>query len=148
MSKSKKVLHSGLSNQGSLFDAEIVEGALDVDLALRDALTKALSACRDSRYQVAAKMSELTRHNTSKDMLDKYTSSNPDYDLKAKDLAAFCAVTGSLGPLRAIIEPLGCEIVCPEDGKLLKLVKKKQELDRMAADVAVLERETGVKLTK
>jgi hypothetical protein len=146
MSKSKKVLHSGLSNQGGLFDTEIVEGALDVDFALRDALTKALSACRESRYQVAAKISELTRHNVSKDMLDKYTSSNPDYDLKAKDLAAFCAVTGSLEPIKAILGPLGCDVATPEDNKLLRLAKKTQELRRMMAEIESLEKETGVKL--
>jgi hypothetical protein len=145
MSNKKKELHSGLSKQGSLFDIEIAEGALDVDLALRDALSRALASCRDSRYQVAAKISELTRHNLSKDMLDKYISSNTDYDFKAKDLAAFCAVTGSLEPFRVLLAPLGCEAVDPEDSKYVKLAKMNQNKARLLGEIARLEQELGIK---
>jgi hypothetical protein len=142
---SKRVLHPSLSAQGGLFDSPIAEGALDVSLSFRDVLSKTLSACKDSRYQVAAKISELTRHNMSKEMLDKYTSSNGDYCFRAEDLAAFCAVVGSLEPFRALLEPLGCEVVGPEDSKLLKLTKKRQERAKMDEEIAPLERETGVK---
>lgn len=149
MSKDRKKLHNGLSKQGSLFDTAISEGALDVDLALRDALTRAISQhtarSKDSRYQIAAKVSELTKRSTSKEMLDKYTSSNQDYCFKAADLSALCAVTGTLEPFRVLLEPLGCEVVGPEDSKLLRLTKKKQELVRIAAEVEQLERETGSK---
>ncbi|MDD4352736.1 MAG: hypothetical protein PHU71_07235, partial [Candidatus Gracilibacteria bacterium] len=56
MSNRNKKLHTVLSGQGNLFDTEISEGALDLSLIFRDSLTKALSACKDSRYQVAAKI--------------------------------------------------------------------------------------------
>lgn len=149
MSNGRKNSPMALSNQGSLFDTPISEGALDVDLALRDALTKAIQhhmrQSNDSRYQIAAKISELTKRNTSKDMLDKYTSSNQDYSFKAADLAAFCAVTGSLEPFRVLLAPLGCDVVAPEDSKLLKLTKKQQELARLTREIDLLEQETGAK---
>jgi hypothetical protein len=130
-----------------------VEGALDIDLALRDALTKAMQQHmvrnpKDSRYQIAAKMSELTRHTISKDMLDKYVSSDTGYNIQVRDMAAFCAVTGSLSIAEVVLHPLGREILDPEESKLLELVRKKQARDRLDLEIAVLERETGAKITK
>ena len=152
MSIDKKKASTILSKQGILFDNPISEGALDVDLALRDALTKAIaqhsSRTRDSRYQIAAKMSELTSRNISKDMIDKYTSSNQDYRIYAADLTAFCAVCQTLEPFRVLLQPLGCDAVDPEDSKHIKLAKKKQELSKLMNEVAQLEQDLGIKASR
>jgi hypothetical protein len=145
MSNSKKKLNILPSAQGSLFDTPVSEGALDVSLAFRDALSKSLSRCKDSRYQVAAKISELTKRNISKDMLDKYTSSNQDYGFRAEDLTAFCAVTGSLEPIRVLLEPIDCDVVDPNDSKYVRLAKLTQEKGRLLTEIARLEAELGVK---
>ncbi|MDR2018535.1 MAG: hypothetical protein LBQ00_06670 [Syntrophobacterales bacterium] len=145
MSNSKKQSTKVLSGQGSLFDTEISEGALDVSMAFRDALSKALTSCKDSRYQVAAKISELTKRNISKDMLDKYTSSNLDYGFRAEDLAAFCAVTGSLEPFRVLLSPLRCDVVDPHDSEYVRLAKLNQEKTRLLNEIAQVEFKLGLK---
>jgi hypothetical protein len=138
-------LHSVLSGQGGLFDTEISEGALDLSMIFRDTLSRALSACKDSRYQVAAKISELTKRNISKDMLDKYTSSNTDYEYKAVDLPAFCAVTKTIEPFRVLVTPLDCDVVNPEDSKHLKLARLLQQQKTLAIEIARTESELGIK---
>ena len=145
MSNSRQKCTTPLSGQGSLFDTEIKEGALDMSMSFRDALSKALSTCKDSRYQVAAKIAELTRHQISKDMLDKYTSSNPDYGFRAEDLTAFCAVTGSLEPFRILLEPLACEVVDPKDSEYVRLAKLNQQKTRLLTEIAEVELKLGLK---
>jgi hypothetical protein len=145
MTKQKKVLHNPLSNQAPLFDIPSVEGSLDVSLAFRGALSRVLSKCRDSRYQLSAKLSELTKRNISKDSLDKYTSSNLDYALRAEDLPATIAVTGSLEHIQVLLDPVGCSVVTPEDNKLLKLARLTQHRNHLSLEIARLETELGVK---
>jgi len=145
MSNCKKKLHTEMSDQGRLFDSEIIEGALDVSLSFRGALSKAISRCKDSRWQIAAKISELTNRNISKDMLDKYTSSNLDYALRAEDLTAFCAVTKSLEPFRVLLEPLGCEVVDPKESKYVRLVRLERENARLQQEIERLRYELGIK---
>ena len=145
MSKAKKNLHPFLSGQGSLFSDEITEGGLDVSLTFRDALSKALGRCKDSRWHIAAKISELTRHNITKDMLDKYTSGNLDYGFRAEDLTAFCAVTGSLIPFRMLLAPLNCDVIDPTESKHIKLIRLEQENHRLLREIEQLQRELGMR---
>lgn len=63
---------------GDLFEVpaprEALPGALDVGLALRHLLSKLLKNCPLSRFEVAARMSELTGHEISKHQLDAWTA--------------------------------------------------------------------------
>jgi len=145
MSNRKKNLNIDLSKQKSLFDTEIVEGALDVSMAFRGALSKAISQCKESRWQIAAKISELTNRNISKDMLDKYTSSNLDYGLRAEDLTAFCAVTKSLEPFRVLLDPLDCEVADPRESKFVRLARLEQENAKLQAEIQRLRYELGIR---
>lgn len=142
----KKELHKVVATGwGPLFDNPLSEGALDVSLAFRDALSKALSRCKESRYQIAGKLSELTRRNISKDSLDKYTSSNPDYGLRAEDLPGVLIITQSLEPIQALLDPIGCSVASPEDSRLLKLARLTQQKNHIALEIARLEAQLGMK---
>lgn len=145
MSKSKNVLQSFLSEQGNLFDSKIIEGSLDLSLIFRDSLSKALRGSKDSRWQIAAKISELTGHNITKDMLDKYTSSNLDYGFRAEDLTAFCAVTGSIDPVRVLLEPLGCDVLTPDDAGYVRLAKLERENVKLIGEISRLRIHLGIK---
>jgi len=145
MSKKQKVLNGPLSKQCTLFDSGISEGALDVDMSFRDMLTRLMRGHSESRYQIAGKISELTCRNVSKDMLDKWTSSNQDYAPRATDLAAICAVLGSIEPAQILIAPLGCEIIEPKDSELLRLVKLRQKRAQLDAEIESLERKAGMR---
>lgn len=144
MSKKKKELNRYLSNQGTLFDNGITEGALDVDMAFRDVLSRLIRNHPESRYQIAAKMSELSLRNISKDMLDKYTSSNQDYAPRVQDLPAICAVLRSIEPAQVLLAPLGYEIVGPEEGEFIRLAKLKQQRAQLDAQIDQLERRAGI----
>ena len=144
MTKRKLILHNKIPNQDGLFDNEISEGALALNFAFRDVLSKALSKCRESRWQVAAKISELTKHNINKDLIDKYTSSNLSYALRAEDLPAFCFVTNNLQPFEVLLRPLGCEIVDPHESKQMKLARLQQKEAKLKAEIAALRDELGL----
>jgi hypothetical protein len=144
MIKPKKTLHNSLSSQGNLFDIPLVEGSLDISLSFRAALSRVFGKCKDSRYQLAAKLSEYTRRNISKDSLDKYVSSNLDYALRAEDLPATIAVTGSLEHIQVLLDPVSCSVVTPEDNKLLKLARLTQQRNRLSVEIARLENEIGI----
>ncbi len=144
MSIKNKRLHTPLSNQEGLFDIPLVEGSLDISLSFRAALSKVLSKCRDGRYQLAVKLSEYTRRNISKDSLDKYVSSNLDYALRAEDLPATIAVTGSLEHIQVLLDPVSCSVVTPEDNKLLQLARLTQQRNHLSVEIARLENEIGI----
>lgn len=144
MSNRKKELNRFMSAQGTLFDSEITEGALDVSMAFRDSLSKDLRKHKESRWQVAAKMSELCGRNISKDMLDKYTSSNPDYSMRAEDLTAFCAVTKSVAPIKALLEPLGCDVVTPEESEFVRLARLERKRVEIETEIAQIRHRVGI----
>ena len=145
MSKGKKDLIPGASDQGCLFDQEITEGALDVSLDFRHKLSTAISRCKQSRWQIAALMSELTRRNITKDMLDKYTSSNLDYALRAEDLPAVLFITRTFEPARALIEPVGGEVIDPHESKLVKLARLERDNQKLQSEITRLRHELGMR---
>ncbi len=145
MSNKRKDLNKSLSAQPRLFDTEIIEGSLDVSLPFRDCLTQILRKCRESRYGVAAKISEFVGRNISKDMLDKYTSSNPDYGLRAENLPAFCKATGSMEPFKILLAPLGYEVMGPEECQLVRLARLTKQRLEIDAEIARLEKTAGIK---
>ena len=145
MSKCKRNKHNLLSAQAGLFDNDLPEGALDVSMAFRDALSRALRGSKDSRWQVAARISELSGHELSKHILDKYTSSDDAYEMKCLHLPAFCAVTGSIEPFRVLAEAIGCEVVDPGESKYVRLARLEAEIKRLEIQKIRLKSELGIK---
>jgi hypothetical protein len=145
MSKMKKDWNIGSSDQGRLFDSEIVEGALDVSMAFRASLTKHITKSKKSRWQIAAMISELSGHNISKDMLDKYTSGNLDYGLRAEALPATLMSVGSLEPGRILFEPLSCDLVDPLESELVRLARLEQENSKLQGEIAALRHKLGIR---
>ncbi len=131
MSNLSKKTHITLSNQGSLFDNGLADGALDVRMAFRDCLSKELSRSKLSRWQAAAEISRLSGREISKDMLDKCTSGNFDYGLRAEDLTAVICVLQTLNPV-------GCEAADPTESELVKLARLEQRNADLGAEIAAL----------
>ncbi len=145
MSKKRKDLNGLLSNQGMLFDTEIIEGALDVSMTFRDSLTRVIRKHNESRWQLVAKISELVGRSISKDMLDKYTSSNPEYGMRAEDLPAFCAVTRNIEPFQILLEPIRHEVIGPEEGAYLKLARIERQMAELNAEAAKIRAKLGIR---
>lgn len=122
------------SKQTLMFEGEAREGALSLMMPFRDALGKAIKQCSNlSRYDIAARMSELVGRDISKNMLDKWTSSDPECKMGAEYLAAFCHVTQSIEPFRVLLQSIGCDAVSHEQIdqlRLLQLEERKNNLER------------------
>lgn len=121
-----------MSAQQGLFDSGLAEGALDISLGFRQGLTQAIKASGMDRWHISAEISRLTGANLSKDMLDKYTSSDLAYGIRAEVMPAVCHVLGTLQPARELVVPLGADVVNPEDRDLLelaRLIEKQKEIE-------------------
>lgn len=115
-----------------------IEGSLDIDAKLRECLSNLLRGCGLSRYQVAARVSELLGRTVSKEMLDQYTSSKPDFRIPAVVLHALCHVLGSVEPFKILLNPIGCDVSTPEESKYMRIAKleaQKAELDRAIENI-------------
>jgi hypothetical protein len=98
------------STQLSLFDlvkqsvetiTAPVPGSLDIDAEFRNALSDDIKACPQSRYAIAARMSELLGAEITKSQLDNWTAESHElHRMPATILAAFSLATG--GQRRAI----------------------------------------------
>ncbi len=145
MSKLKGKKATGAAIQEGLFDSGLAEGALDISLGLRQCLSRAISGSGRDRYHIAAEISRLTRTNFSKDMLDKYTSSNLEYGIRAEILTAFCHVTGNLEPFRYLLEPLGSDVLNPEDRDLIELARLQEQERIIQGKIMSIRHRRGLK---
>ncbi|RJQ21985.1 MAG: hypothetical protein C4560_02890 [Nitrospiraceae bacterium] len=145
MSKTKKDLHTGTSEQGSLFDSDLEAGTLDVSMPFRDALSKAIRKCQYSTWQVAALISRLSGHNVSEDMLNKVKASDPAYALRAEDLPAIIYVTQSLEPARVLMEAVGGTVSDHNESKFVKLARLEQDNARLQGEIIKLKSELGIR---
>lgn len=88
------------------------EGTFDIDRPFREAISAALKGCPLSRWQVAARMSELTGTDITKSMLDSWTAeSKEQHRFPAIYLPAFCEAVGSSEPLKMLGRLVGVYIL-------------------------------------
>lgn len=120
MSKARKRIAN--ENQLNIFEAilnlqereEPAKGAgsFDIDRQFRESISAALKACPYSRYQVAARMSELVGIEITKSMLDSWTAeSKEQHRFPAIFLPAFCEASGSTEPIKILGRQLGIFIL-------------------------------------
>jgi hypothetical protein len=145
MSKRNRITDGPMSAQQGLFDSGLEEGALDISLGFRQGLSRAISACGMDRYHVAAEISRLTKSSISKDMLDKYTSSDLAYGIRAEIMPAFCHVTRTLQPVRDLVDPLGADVINPEDRDLLELARLLEEQKKIETRIMSIRAKRGIK---
>jgi hypothetical protein len=136
-----KINKTDLHTTAGIGDAAWKEASLDVSLGFRVALSQVLSKCRDSRYQLAGRLSELTGRDISKSSLDKYCSSDLTWGLRAEDLPATVVATGSLEHVQVLLAPIGCSVATAQDNKLLKLARLTQDRKKLDTEIAHLEME-------
>lgn len=144
MSKRKQQAGYSTSAQQNLFDTVMEEGAFDISLGFRQCLSRSISTCGKDRYHVSAEVSRLTRSNFSKDMLDKYTSSDASYAIRAEVLTALCYVTGSMEPFRYLLEPLEADVLMPEDRDLVELARLHEQKKSLDTRIMEISRKRGL----
>jgi hypothetical protein len=115
--------------------------SFNIDLQLRDAITRAIKDCPHSRYQIAAKMSELLGVEITKSMLDSWTAESKEgtYRFPACYLPAFCRALSNIEPLRIMADLLGAYVIEGEDALLTQLGKIRNQKEQL------LEKERAIK---
>lgn len=152
MSKCRKFQTFNSPDQPSLFDTQAgvaLEGrCADTMPMIRAALILALKECKHSRYEIAAKVSELLARDVSKSMLDAYcamSESHENHRPPADVLVAVCTITGSREPIAVLARAIGCKLIGPEesdDYEITKLRLEKLRLERRLKDLE--RRRTGL----
>lgn len=145
MSNRARKADKGMSGQPVLFDSELSEGMLDVSLGFKQCLSRAISISGKDRYQIGAEISRATQRDISREMLDKYTSSDPAYRLPAEILPAFCHVTVTLEPFRYLLDPLGSDVLNPADKDLIELARLQEEERKIQTRIMQIRVNRGIK---
>jgi len=113
----------------------ILSGSMDVDRIFRESVSEALKKCPLSRYQVAARMSELTGQEITKAMLDSWTAeSKEQHRFPAIFVPAFCEAVSCTDPLRILGRPTGV-FVLPGPEAL------RAEIQRLEEEITVKQQE-------
>ena len=139
MVKNKAPIDASMEMLPGLFDSATVEGALDIDLGLRQCFSRAMHNSGKDRYQIAAEMSRLTKASITKDMLDKWAASDQGHAMKVNVLAAFCFVCNSFEPYQYGLKFLGSEVLRPEDSSVLEWARLKRESKSIEQRIKQLE---------
>jgi len=114
-----------------------IGGSLDYATELRHALSDAIKVCPHSRYEVAARMSELTGQDITKSMLDAWTAeSRTPWRFPFEYAAAFEVACETTALQELLGRKRGSRILVAEDVLLAELGR----LEKQAADIALRKR--------
>lgn len=128
------------SRQATIFDVlarhnakavEAVSGQQDIDQKFRASVSEALKRCPLSRYQVAARMSELTGTDITKSMLDSWTAESKEgHRFPAVFLPAFCQAVGNTEPLTIIGLTAGVFVMPGAEALRAEIQRLEEEINR------------------
>lgn len=138
MSNQQREKDKNLSGQQSLFDSELSADSLEhLSLGVKQRLSKMLSP-RD-RYIVAAVISRATGIEVKGSIFEKILSSDPQYQPTMVQVIASCKLAGRFDPFEFALEELGAGVLTAEDMPLIRLARKRQELEKLEQECAMLE---------
>lgn len=108
--------------------------SFNIDLLLRETISRAIKECPLSRFQIACQMSEALAVEISKSMIDAWTAESREgvNRFPACYLPAFCKVTGSIEPMRVLADLIGCFVIQGEDALHIELHKIDDQKQRIA----------------
>jgi hypothetical protein len=110
-------------------------GSFDIDRQFREAISAALKQCSLSRWQVAARMSELTGAEITKTMLDSWTAESKElHRFPAIFLPAFCEAVGSSEPLKIMGGLVGVFVLPGPEALRAEIRRIDEEIQRKQAE--------------
>lgn len=145
MSKRPMKTDKGISAQQGLFDEGMGEGSMDLLLNVKQMMSRLISSSHKDRFDICTDISRATSRSITKEMLDKYTSSDLDYEIGAVKLAAFCRSVGSLEPFSLLVHPLGAEIITDADVRYLKLARLEEQRRMIDQELQIVRAQCGLK---
>lgn len=111
------------------------------DAELRQALSQSLKENPLSRYEVAAKMSEMLGDDVSKNMLDAYTAeSRETHQISVVRLVAMILATRDYDLLAMVAGKVGCRLLVGEEAVAAEVGFIDQEIEELRARRAELKR--------
>lgn len=106
-------------------------GSLDIDRAFRESVSQALKNSPLSRWQVAARMSELTGQDITKTMIDSWTAESKEgHRFPAIFLPAFCESVGSSEPMKLLGRPVGVFVLPGPEALRAEIQRIDEEINR------------------
>lgn len=110
-------------------------GSMDIDRQFRAAISDALKQCPLSRWQVAARMSELIGQEITKTRLDSWTAESKEgHRFPAIFLPAFCEAAGSSEPLKILGRPAGVFVLPGPEALRAEIQRIEEEINRQQAE--------------
>ena len=143
MSKRQNRKDIGMSNQLPLIDTGLAEGSLDIGLGLKQLVSRELYGL--DRWAIAAQISKATGVEISKDTLDKRLSADPAYQMYAIHMTAVSAITGTFKPFQYLLEPLGSDVLNPEDKDLIELARIQEQMKILETEKMRILNKRGLK---
>jgi hypothetical protein len=114
-----------MSRQIPLIDTGLSEGEFDLGLGLKQLLSSELRGI--DRWTVAAQLSKSTGIEISKEILDKRLSSDPAHQMYAIHIPPVSRLIGNLKPFQYLLDPLGSDVLNPEDRDLIELARLQEQ---------------------
>lgn len=115
--------------------AEKPVGSFNIDRRFREAISEALRWSPLSRYQVAARMSELMDTDITKTMLDSWTAeSKEQHRFPAIFLPAFCEAVGCNDPLQMLGRLVGVFILPGPEALRAEIHRIEEEIARKQSE--------------
>lgn len=141
-----KFIESVVIESGDLFQAaERLDASLNLDLAVRKAITVAVKQSSKSRAQVADDLARLTGHRVSEHMLHSFSSESKEgHRFPAAWLAAFCVSTRDRGLLQTIVEHAGYRLVTNDEAMLIELARAYLAHKEAAEKIVAMENRVSV----
>ena len=117
--------------------ADQAPGSFNISHRLRAELSEGLKRSAVSRYEVAARMSDLLGLEITKSQLDSWTAESKEYHrFPAEYLPAFCYVTGHKEPIYIMARMLQCYLLESEEALLAELGR----IDQVKRDLSKREK--------
>jgi hypothetical protein len=125
--------------EGAQKNMELKPGSFNISNQLCGELSEGLRQAGVSRYEVAARMSELVGVEISKSQLDSWTAESKEaHRFPAEYLPAFVAITGYKEPLRLMARLCQCHLVESKEAiltELGRLNQAKREINKREKDL-------------
>lgn len=108
---------------------------------IKDAISESLKKCRNSRHQVAAKMSEVLNTDITKSQLDSWSAESKEFHrIPAEYVPAFCYASENNLLLKVIVTPVkGVQLIENKDAIKLEITKLNDEIKRIRDQKRYLE---------
>ena len=109
--------------------------SFNIDLLLRETISQAIKESPLSRFQIAARMSELLGVEVSKTMIDSWTADSREgiNRFPACYLPAFCQAVNSIEPLKALADLIGAFVIQGPEALDLEL-KRIEDQEKILGD--------------